>query len=57
MRSIDDAWDASSIYFTVQEFASEFIIGVSLGSGRGIFGLRRAPLNLTMKKKLPRNTP
>ena len=48
---IAHAWDASSIYLTVQEVAFEFIIGVGFTKGLGIDGLSRAPLNFTLKKK------
>ena len=43
--------------FTVHEFDSDFIRGEGLGNGLGMSGLRRAPLNLIMKKKHPRKTP
>ena len=33
------------------------ITGVGLENGLGTLGLKRAPLNLTMKKKQPRKTP
>ena len=33
------------------------ITGVGLENGLGTQGLKRAPLNLTMKKKQPRKTP
>ena len=55
--SIAHAWDASSMYFTVQEEALEFIIGEGLTKGLGTDGLSRAPLNFTIKKKQPRKTP
>ena len=45
------------MYLTVQEDDFESMMGVGFGKGLGMFGLRRAPLNLTMKKKHPRNTP
>ena len=45
------------MYLTVQEVESLFMMGDAVGSGQDIFGLRRAPLNLIMKKKHPRKTP
>ena len=54
---IAQAWDASSIYLTVQEVALEFIIGEGFAKGLGIDGLSRAPLNFTIKTKQPRKTP
>ena len=57
LRFMARAWDASSINFTVHEVDFEYRIGSGFGRGRGMPGLRRAPLNLIMKKKQPRNTP
>ena len=51
------AWDASSMYFTVQAVELEPMIGSGAGRGLGMLGLRRAPLNFTIKKKHPRKTP
>ena len=45
------------MYLTVHELALDLIRGAGIGNGLGIPGLRRAPLNLIMKKKQPRNTP
>ena len=45
------------MYLTVQDVPVECIIGGGLGNGLGISGRRRAPLNLTIKKKHPRKTP
>ena len=54
---IEQACDASSMYFTVHDVDLESIIGSGLGKGLGMEGLRRAPLNFTKKKKHPRKTP
>ena len=43
------------MYLTVQEEDLESIIGAR--NGLGMSGLSRAPLNLTMKKNLPRKKP
>ena len=51
------AWLASSMYLTVQEVDLELIICTGVGIGRGTSCLKRAPLNLTIKKKQPRKTP
>ena len=56
-RSIAHAFDASSIYFTEHDFALDSIRGVGFENGLGMSGLNRAPLNFTMKKKQPKNTP
>jgi hypothetical protein len=45
------------MYFTVQDVDFDNIRGVGFGNGLCTFGLRRAPLNFTMKKKHPRNIP
>ena len=45
------------MYLTVQEVNFDSISGQGLENGLWKSGLSRAPLNLTMKKKHPKNTP
>ena len=45
------------MYLTVQEVDFDSISGQGLENGLWKSGLSRAPLNLTMKKKHPKNTP
>ena len=54
---MEQAWLASSMHLTVQEVDLELIKGTGVGMGRGTSGLKRAPLNLTIKKKQLRKTP
>ena len=57
LRLMAHAWEASSMYLTVQTEDLDSMMGVGFGNGLGMSGLRRAPLNFIMKKKQPRKTP